>query len=413
MRVLTLCALLATRVLASGYLTVETTPSGVEIWYARPGEARMQYLGDSPLEGRELRPGTYGLWLISGKDTLAVPGVSIAEGQHTRVSREMPADYGSLRVVTDPDSGEIRLDGVKLGNSPYSNSLVLPGNYRLQLVPRGAQHRSRSEKLAVRKGDTLDYRRPFSFRDKSFLEENLPVRPWALQLEWGWQFLSQSSSFDTSGKRKSLADSLARSQSDFPATLRLGFPYGLELHAQLPFHAYDDKDPGAPAPRDFLMGLKYAYRPLGAGIDASYSFGTDAADGGFNHNRLILTAVGVHARGKILLLGNAGFAFHFTDRDSSGFNPGDVLFANARIGYAAGPFLPYLGAKADFILDGNLNDSTGIPGGRVIALEPGVVFDIADLASLQLAVPFAVLGKNAAAYWALQASLALRFGFKD
>jgi hypothetical protein len=110
-----------------------------------------------------------------------------------------------------------------------------------------------------------------------------------------------------------------------------------------------------------------------------------------------------------LLTGNGGYEFHFVDKDSSQINPGDALFLNARVGYAAGAFLPYLGVLARFRLDGTA-DTLTLSGGQNISLEPGLVVDIADWTSLQLGIPFAVLGKRDFAYWALHLSLAVRLG---
>lgn len=397
---------------ASGFLTLETTPSGVEVWYSTANDTQKKYLGDSPLDSRELPAGTYDLWLIQGgKDTVNIPGVVISEGQHSHITHEMPANYGSLKVLTDPDSGEVWLDSVKLGNSPYSNNLVIPGSYTLRLVPREAQYRTQSEKLTVKKGDTLNYVRPFSFRDKSFMEENLSVRPWAVQLEAGYQYGSAFGIFDSLGKRHNSQKSDQRLQNDFPVTARIGFPYGLETHFQLPFHGYDNKSDTAPFPRDLNFGLKYTLRPYGIGLDADYSVGTSFSSGGFNHNRLAITLIGVHPINKVLILGNGGYVFHFSDKDSTQLDPGDELFLNARIGYAADAFLPYLGVLVHYGLDGTNRDST-VAGGNVISLEPGLIFDVDDLVSLQLGIPFAVMGKNTSEYWAIHLSLAVRFGFK-
>ncbi len=396
---------------ASGYLSLETNPSGVEVWYSTSGSNQMQYLGDSPLDSRELPAGTYNLWLINGKDTVNVPDVAVTDGEHTQVKHDMPANYGALKIHTDPDSGEIWLDGVKLGTSPYSNNLVLPGTYTLKLVPPSAMYRMREEKVNVHKGDSLNFERPFSFRDKSFLEENLSVRPFVVQVEEGYQYTSVFGTIDSSGKRHNFADSSKEKQSDFPLTLRMGFPFGLEAHFQLPFHTYSPSGlPAAPLPRDLAFGLKYTYRPLGIGLDASYSVGTSLANGGFNHNRLILTAIGDYAMNKILLQANGGYQFHFADNDSSDWVPGDVAFLNARVGYAADSFLPYLGVQGHFTLDGTQGDAT-VSGGYLVSLEPGLVFDDADLFSLQLGIPFAVLGQNDKEYWAIHFSAAVRFGF--
>src|SRR5262245_38903661 len=93
----------ATSVGASGFLSLETNPSGAEVWYAKSDEPEKKYLGDTPLQNRELPAGQYHLWLIlQNHDTLALPDVFIAEGQHTQITREIPTHYGFLEVNTEP-----------------------------------------------------------------------------------------------------------------------------------------------------------------------------------------------------------------------------------------------------------------------------------------------------------------------
>ncbi len=401
----------AATLLAAGFLTLETTPPGVEVWAIKSGTNKPEYMGDSPFLRRELPPGRYELLLIqNGKDTLRVPDVEIQDGQYAQISKEMPANYSSLSVQTEPDSGEVWLDGVKLGNSPYFNNLVLPGTYTLKLVPREAWHRRRIEKIQINKGDSLHLDRPFSFRDKSFLEENLSMRAGAFQLEGGYQFGSIYGRFDSTGKR--INQSFAkRNQNDFPLTLRVGFPFGLETHFQLPFDSYrQDSTLKAPFSRDFSFGLKYTYRPLGVGADISYSVGSDTAKGGFNHDRLAVTLLGCFAKNQILLLGNGGYELHFTDKDNNHLTPGDELFVNAKVGYAAEGFMPYLGVLGRFRLNGT-KDIESLPGGHVLGVEPGMVVDIADWTSFQFGIPFTLIGKNNPNYWALHLSIATRFNW--
>src|SRR6185503_2797951 len=107
---------LAKGALATGFLSLESSPTGAEVWYTGPEDPDRKYLGDTPLENRELPTGRYNFWLIlPSHDTLAVPDVYIAEGQVTQVNREIPTHYGSLEIVTDPDTSELWLDGVKIG----------------------------------------------------------------------------------------------------------------------------------------------------------------------------------------------------------------------------------------------------------------------------------------------------------
>ena len=85
----------ATVAKATGFLTLESSPTGAEVWYTGPDDPDKKYLGDTPLENREMPTGRYNIWLIlPSHDTLAVPDVSIAEGQVTQMNREIPTHYG-------------------------------------------------------------------------------------------------------------------------------------------------------------------------------------------------------------------------------------------------------------------------------------------------------------------------------
>src|SRR6267142_2862632 len=97
----------AAAVKATGFLTLESSPTGAEVWYTGPDDPDKKYLGDTPLESRELPVGRYNVWLIlASHDTLAIPDVYIAEGQVTQMNREIPTHYGYLEVNTDPVSAD-------------------------------------------------------------------------------------------------------------------------------------------------------------------------------------------------------------------------------------------------------------------------------------------------------------------
>lgn len=394
---------------ATGFLTLESSPTGAEVWYTGPDDPDKKYLGDTPLENRELPTGHYNMWLIlPSHDTLAVPDINIAEGQVTQMNREIPTHYGYLEVSTDPDSAEIQLDGVKIGPSPYVNNLVLPGVSKLRVTPREAHFRSSVRTLTMGKGDSSKMMISPPYRDKSFGNENLSLPNWRLQLESGLQYRSKSAIYDSASKRILLATDSIPSQWDFPIGIRLGLPQGFEIHLLLPFKTYTDSL--AVFPSNMKAGVKYTYRPLNIGFDMSYALGFKNSQDGFSHDYLALTLMAMASKGKILGQGQGGFEFHFSDKKDNKSSPGDQAFVHAQLGYLVDPFLPYLGMTARIKLNDSYNGKISETSGYVLVPEPGFVIDVADIVSVQFGVPFTIVGKREASYWGLQLSMTFGFG---
>ena len=401
----------ATVAKATGFLTLESSPTGAEVWYTGPDDPDKKYLGDTPLENRELPVGRYNVWLIlPSHDTLAVPDVAIAEGQVTQMNREIPTHYGYLEVATDPDSAEIWLDGVKIGPSPYVNNLVLPGVSRLKVAPREALFKNSARTLALGKGDSTRLFVPAPYRDKSFLQENLSLPPWRVQIETGIQYRSLSGFYDDSAKLVKLPSDKILKQWDYPIELRLGLPQGFETHLLLPFKSHDSAQ--APFPANMRAGVKYTYRPYNVGFDLTYGLGFKKSKEALPHDFLALTLLGMASKDKILGQAQAGYEFHFPDKADHTIDPGDVGFVHVQAGYLVDPFLPYLGVTARVHLDGDNNGVSDKTSGYVLIPEPGLIIDIDDLLSVQLGVPFTVVGKNDASYWGIHLSLSLGFGLK-
>lgn len=404
----------ASAVFASGYLTLETNPTGAEIWFAASGGMERRYLGDSPIQNREMVPGTYDFWIIvENRDTLTLPGITLVEGQHTQVSRELPLHYAFLQINTDPDSGDIRMDEVALGAAPYTNAMVHPNVYRLQLTPKSVRYRPRSENLRLQKGDSLVLTRPFSYRDKAFLRENVSILPGRIQVEAGMQYRNLFGVIDSAGKRKNFPNDQDKSQVDMPMTLRLGLPYGIEPHVLIPFKRYEKLGGAAPFPSDLAAGLKFTLRPFNAGLDLTYSFGQKSTQGGLNHDVLTLQALGMLDKEKLLFQANAGFEFHLPDRDSSQLSPGNQVFVHVQAGYVADMVQPYLAANLRFRLSGDNDGEDLNNGGYGIALEPGLTLEVQDWVGFQLGIPFTAIGSKDILFWGLHFSVATRFAFMD
>ncbi len=421
--------LMPSLVMASGYLTLETNPTGAEIWFAISGGSERRYLGDSPIENREMVPGTYDFWIIvENRDTLTMPSVHLVEGQHTQLSRELPLQYAYIEIQTDPDSGGIRMDEVELGAAPYSNAMMHPNTYRMQLSPRSVRFRPRVEKVTLQKGDSLKLMRPFSYRDKSFGRENVSILPGRIQVEGGIQYRNLFGVIDdTAGKRHNFDNGDDKNQVDFPLTLRVGLPFGIEPHLVIPFKRYQKFSTelatkyslpegfggSAPFPADLAAGLKFTLRPFNAGVDLTYAFGQKASKGGQNHDVLTLQALGMLDKDKLLFQGNAGFEFHFRDMDNHQMNPGNQVFVHAQAGYVADAIQPYLGADMRFALNGDINGEALDNSGYSLALEPGIVLDVQDWVSFQLGIPFTAIGSNTVMFWGIHFSMAVRFPFMD
>ncbi|MDB5049593.1 MAG: amylopullulanase [Fibrobacteres bacterium] len=400
----------AVTVRATGFLTLESSPTGAEVWYTGPDDPDKKYLGDTPLDNRELPVGRYNLWLIlASHDTLAIPDVYIAEGQVTQMNREIPTHYGYLEVNTDPDSSEIWLDGVRIGPSPYVNNLVLPGVSQLKVMPREAIFKNTTRNLNVGKGDSIRLVLAAPYRDKSFFQENLSLPTWRFQLEAGVQYRSNTGFYDTAGKKVKFSSDSLPYQWDFPVMARLGLPQGFEIHLQLPFNAHKDPrfktDTISVFPANMRAGVKYTYRPLNVGFDMTYGLGFDKSTVALDHDFLALTLIGMASKGKILGEAQAGFEFHFSSKADNKLDPGDMAFVHAQAGYLLDPLTPYLGVSGKFKLQDDYNGKAVTNSdGYLLIPEPGLIVDVADLLSLQFGVPFTIVGKSASSYWGIHLS---------
>jgi hypothetical protein len=408
-----MAAALAVR--ATGFLTLESSPTGAEVWYTGPDDPDKKYLGDTPLESRELPVGRYNIWLIlASHDTLALSDVFIAEGQVTQMNREIPTHYGYLEVTTEPDSSEIWLDGVRIGPSPYINNLVLPGTSKLKAMPREAHFRNPGRNLNVGKGDSISLALVAPYRDKSFQHEGLSLPAWRFQAEIGLQFRELTGGYTNEGKKEPISTDSADlpTQWDFPVSVRLGLPKDFEAHLTLPFKSsrnpqvQDDSE--AVFKSNLRIGAKYTYRPLNVGLDITYGVGFENSKPALDHDFLALTLLAAGSKGKIYGQAQAGIEFHFSSKANNKFDPGDVGTAHVQAGYLLDPFTPYLGASALYKLDDKVGGKAVKESmGFLLAPELGFVVDVADLASVQFGVPFTIVGKNAPSYWGLHLSLSL------
>jgi PEGA domain len=127
---------------ATGSLSLETTPAGVDIVIAG------KTVGRTPMT-LSLSPGTYDVQLGSGESARTIRA-SVLSGASTVQHVEMPnaaqaaaALLGALRIHTEPSKLPVFIDGIERGRSPLTIEGVTPGDHEVTVKgPRGVVKRS-------------------------------------------------------------------------------------------------------------------------------------------------------------------------------------------------------------------------------------------------------------------------------
>ena len=130
-------------------LTVESAPPGAQVMTADGQE-----LGTTPLE-LELTPGSHELIFSAPGHFEEQRSVELSPGGSTEMRVELTA-IGRLRVISDPEGSEVRLDGPegeKLGTTPMEVELE-PGDYQVVLTREDFPPQARQ--VTVERGRAID-----------------------------------------------------------------------------------------------------------------------------------------------------------------------------------------------------------------------------------------------------------------
>ncbi len=143
------CVISAVRAQSDGQLTVRSDPEGVEVWLDD------QYIGDTPIFDKKLKPGRYTVKLIdAARHTSMTEEVFIQAGQTTLVEKTIETKFGSLRVISDPPGAEVHLS-LPLGKTPVSNDFMNPGKYRVEVRHPSAMYAATMEDITIPRGKTV------------------------------------------------------------------------------------------------------------------------------------------------------------------------------------------------------------------------------------------------------------------
>ncbi|OQC41025.1 MAG: Serine/threonine-protein kinase pkn1 [Deltaproteobacteria bacterium ADurb.Bin058] len=139
---------------AFGSAIITSSPSKAQVWL--DGESA----GETPLVISKKLSGTYHVRLQS-PDYLPSEGeLVIEDGKETKYNRQLAANWGQLRVTSDPPGATVYLDdiAVKDKTTPCTLDRVKPGVHIVKFALAG--HGERTEKTTVERGQTSSVSTP-------------------------------------------------------------------------------------------------------------------------------------------------------------------------------------------------------------------------------------------------------------
>ena len=138
----------------SGELTINSTPDGARVIIG--GKDR----GTTPLS-LKLEPGRYNIELRADDDRHMVPvqvNAGATTAQHVFLRKPAPPPVGTLRVVSEPPSATVVIDGRHRGTTPAQITNLPVGGH--EVVVRGTGGRTARQRVQVSPGVTTTVRVP-------------------------------------------------------------------------------------------------------------------------------------------------------------------------------------------------------------------------------------------------------------
>jgi len=316
----------------------------------------------------------------------AAAALSVAEAQ----------DRGSLEIVTVPDSAEVRLDGapVETDKTPYRNEKMLAGTHQIVLWPADRAQMPIHRTVAIAPNQPTSLAETFEYRTKAFDAEHLSLRPWKMEGEIGYAFQQNLSGEPSSAQH-------------LPLALRLGLPYGLESHIQLPLASVASGNTASGIGlSDLTTGLKKTIPAWDMALDLTWNAGNASREhGGEGFRGLQVSLIGVHAWKPIDLFGQLSYRKSVSRNDSAGFDDG--VMAKLRLGHLiAEQFLPFLEAG---VTGRFADDSMARNPDRAscdVSIAPGIIWQTTSNFALELGIPIGVGGSNTSRHWGVNLSIA-------
>lgn len=143
---------------ADGMLSVKTDPEGIEIWLDD------QFVGDSPLIDKKLKPGRYSLKLVDPiQHSSTIEEIFIQDEETTVIEKTIKSKFGTLKINSAPEGAQVYISS-DLGNTPVSNNFMNPGKYRIELRHPNKLYKSVMEDVTIPRGETVTISKTFEKR---------------------------------------------------------------------------------------------------------------------------------------------------------------------------------------------------------------------------------------------------------
>ncbi|HEX2957448.1 MAG TPA: PEGA domain-containing protein [Chitinispirillaceae bacterium] len=134
---------------ADGMLSVKTDPEGIEIWLDD------QFVGDSPVMDKKLKPGRYSLKLVDPiQHSSTIEEIFIQDGETTVIEKTIKSKFGTLKINSTPEGAQVYISS-DLGNTPVSNDFMNPGKYRIELRHPNKLYKSVMEDVTIPRGESV------------------------------------------------------------------------------------------------------------------------------------------------------------------------------------------------------------------------------------------------------------------
>lgn len=140
---------------APGFSIFGTSPSGLQIWIDD------LFRGSSPLS-LPLSAGKHSLRIVDPINRLSrSEQFTVRSGDTGRIDRIIVPPTGTLQLSSNPPGGSVSICA-ELGTTPFTNTLMVPGRYRIRIDPPDRRHSALLDSAVILPGEltVLDRKLP-------------------------------------------------------------------------------------------------------------------------------------------------------------------------------------------------------------------------------------------------------------
>ncbi|MDR3001080.1 MAG: formylglycine-generating enzyme family protein [Fibromonadaceae bacterium] len=260
-------------------------------------------------------------------------------------------ERATLSIFTVPDNASVFLDGnseKEIDGTPFKSNAMLVGKHSVLLVPTSESFVPATYDFILQSGKSFEIDHDFLRRNQAREAYSLSPSEYHIELNTGFSYFAE---FDENSAYK------------IPFDFRLGLPWG--LGARLAF-------PVEKEIKNFLLGMQYNYFPLQTAIALDW---ISPRGSGFSAIRTAILTEQNFMSFNVL----ANLVYEYSKQEK--------VEAFLRLGMPVKHvFLPYVAAREKIDLPFK---------SHLFFIEPGALLQVSNNFSLELAIPLALIGKNA------------------